>query len=495
MTGSEDLGQSLRAELESYLDRRLNALQDEIVRLHSQLNEAFTRLAERVESERQADPSITHAISEHLRSAASHGDMAGSMTDVALIKAAIEDINEQGTQADVLNTLVNRASSFAPRIAFFVVKHERATGWRARGLEGTVGDEAIREISLPLSSETLLSRAVNSRSSWSGAPGANAGDHDLINNFSDEPPARIVSIPLVAREKAVAVLYADSGSLDAEAVNLEALETLVRVSGMAVELLASKRVSTPAAAAAAPAVQPSVPAEAAAAPQAEEVAEPAEAAVESQPEAAAVEAAPEAAPMPVPVMEAPAIAEETPAAVASTPATETPAAPESFPTEPSPARVRDSAPEARQPAFSPAVAGSPMPALASMSPAIDPLAPTQTVASGPLGTKRRWGQADTELPIEVSEDERRFHNDARRFARLLVSEIKLYNEQKVKDGRVESNLYERLREEIDRSRQMYDKRVAPNVSARYDYFHHELVSTLAEGDAGKLGGGYPGAGV
>ncbi|MDQ3585185.1 MAG: hypothetical protein M3407_05370, partial [Acidobacteriota bacterium] len=277
----------------------------------------------------------------------------------------------------------------------------------------------------------------------------------------------------------------------AEAVNLEALETLVRVSGMAVELLASKRVGTPAAAAAAPVVQPSVPAEAAAAPPSEEVAEPAEAAVESQPEAAAVEAAP----MPVPVMEAPAIAEETPAAVAPTPTTETPAAPESFPTEPSPARVRDSAPEARQPAFSPAVAGSPMPALASMSPAIDPLAPTQTVASGPLSTKRRWGQADTELPIEVSEDERRFHNDARRFARLLVSEIKLYNEQKVKDGRVESNLYERLREEIDRSRQMYDKRVAPNVAARYDYFHHELVSTLAEGDAGKLGGGYPGAGV
>jgi hypothetical protein len=83
------------------------------------------------------------------------------------------------------------------------------------------------------------------------------------------------------------------------------------------------------------------------------------------------------------------------------------------------------------------------------------------------------------------------HNDARRFARLLVSEIKLYNEQKVKDGRLEGDLYERLREDIDRSRQMYDKRVAPPVAARYDYFHQELVNTLAEGDPAKLGSDYP----
>ena len=99
-----------------------------------------------------------------------------------------------------------------------------------------------------------------------------------------------------------------------------------------------------------------------------------------------------------------------------------------------------------------------------------------------------------ELPVEVTnEDERRLHNDARRFARLLVSEIKLYNEQKVTEGRSQNDLYVRLREYIDRSREMYDKRVKPEVAERYDYFHQELVNTLAEGDVAKLGSGYPGA--
>jgi len=120
--------------------------------------------------------------------------------------------------------------------------------------------------------------------------------------------------------------------------------------------------------------------------------------------------------------------------------------------------------------------------------------PGQYVA--PLGGARSYGRAAdaAELPVEVSsDDERRLHNDARRFARLLVSEIKLYNKDRVEQARAEGNIYERLREDIDRSRQVYDKRVAPPVAARYDYFHQELVNTLAEGDPSKLGAGYPGA--
>ena len=119
-------------------------------------------------------------------------------------------------------------------------------------------------------------------------------------------------------------------------------------------------------------------------------------------------------------------------------------------------------------------------------------AETATPSEAP---RRRYG-ADVELPVEVaSDEERRLHNDARRFARLLVSEIKLYNEQKVSEGRSQGDLYPRLREYIDRSREMYDKRVKPEVAQRYDYFHQELVNTLAEGDAAKMGSAYPGATV
>jgi hypothetical protein len=79
------------------------------------------------------------------------------------------------------------------------------------------------------------------------------------------------------------------------------------------------------------------------------------------------------------------------------------------------------------------------------------------------------------------------HDEARRFARLLVSEIKLYNEPKVDAGRRNKDLYERLKEDIDRSRQMYDERITEDVRKASNYFYDELVRILADGDAGTLG--------
>jgi hypothetical protein len=62
------------------------------------------------------------------------------------------------------------------------------------------------------------------------------------------------------------------------------------------------------------------------------------------------------------------------------------------------------------------------------------------------------------------------HEEARRLARLLVSEIKLYNEDEVLAGRSTHDIYERLREDIDRSRLMYEERIPPRVVKSTSYF-------------------------
>jgi hypothetical protein len=450
--------------VDEHVGARLREQREEILRAQSQISETLSALAERLAGDGGGGAeSLTAAISAHLRNARNVGADeasrssagAGSAGDVALLKAAVDDIDSQRSQADILHALVNRAAAFAPRIAFFVVKNERATGWRARGLEGTVGDDSVREISLPLDADTVIGEVYRTRASWSGAPGSKADDHQLLSKLGDEPPQRMVAVPLIARDKCVAVLYADSAGLDGEAINLEALETVVRVTGMAVELLAVKRgaPAQPSAAAAAPPRQPQ-----------------------------------------------PSIATGTQAApVAGEPAHTTEAAPIEVALMPEieePHGGHEAAPSAPE-VSSPTEEVSPPPAelsapAASESESLD--AQPAGSRAAPLGAPRRHGQ-DAELPVEVSDEERRFHNDARRFARLLVSEIKLYNEQKVTDGRAEGNLYDRLRDEIDRSRQMYDKRVHPSVVPRFDYFHQELVNALAGGDASKLGAGYPGATV
>jgi hypothetical protein len=76
---------------------------------------------------------------------------------------------------------------------------------------------------------------------------------------------------------------------------------------------------------------------------------------------------------------------------------------------------------------------------------------------------------------------------ARRFAKLLVSEIKLYNEGAVRAGRAERDLLQRLGDEIDRARRLYEERVPSTVGARHVYFQQELVQTLADGNPALLG--------
>ncbi len=77
---------------------------------------------------------------------------------------------------------------------------------------------------------------------------------------------------------------------------------------------------------------------------------------------------------------------------------------------------------------------------------------------------------------------------ARRYARLLLSEIRMYHEPIVDAGRRSRDLMSRLRGEIDRARRLYEARVPPTVPARADYFDQELVRTLADGDRTLLGG-------
>src|SRR5450759_2310497 len=87
----------------------------------------------------------------------------------------------------------------------------------------------------------------------------------------------------------------------------------------------------------------------------------------------------------------------------------------------------------------------------------------------------------------AADSPQRAHDDARRLARLLISEIKLYNEKIGEEGRTLNDLYELLKDYIERSRHVYDERTSAAVRQDTDFFHDELVRILADGRAEALG--------
>ena len=576
---SEELEMSLRTEFESHLKNVYagmrqefsdfqNKIETEFDKHKSQLDTAFQEFSTRLNTSHELDLGFKESVVEHLRLARDEGaritataiaaaeEMARHSAPAAMpvalaepampsaglteLRDGINDITSQDSQGTILKALVQHAAQFTPRGAFFIIKNEHFVGWRVFNKEGEANEEAVREISLPVGTETVLGESVRSMSAVETSFGTYGNDAEFLNQLGFAEPEKMFAIPLVARGRSVAVLYADYGT-QGEQVNVEALETLVRVAGLTVEVLASSSAAKP--------VQEAKPAAVYTAPaQAESAAEVHETVSEPE-QSSQPERQPEAAHEAQDTHDAHESAITKPAE----PLTESPSQPqeavhdfdystgsvedaqeisvepiqevqEDFPTDaPSESHgfedshAVDSEPAAtdfqfaespdkpetstdfESKSFEPAESISAKDETFNSFEITNGHTPTfapepavvETVSAAPV--KSRFSDRNVDLPIEVSEDERRLHNDARRFARLLVSEIKLYNEQKVKEGRQAHDLYDRLREAIDRSRDMYDKRVQPPVAAKFDYFHYEIVNTLAEGEAKNLGGGYPGA--
>jgi hypothetical protein len=104
------------------------------------------------------------------------------------------------------------------------------------------------------------------------------------------------------------------------------------------------------------------------------------------------------------------------------------------------------------------------------------------------------GKSEPSLPdwAQLSRDEQALHLRAQRFARVRVAEIQLYKSHAVRSGRSQKNLYGAVKPEIDAAREVFQRDFTAASPAMPDYFHLELIRTLANDDVAVLGDEYPG---
>ncbi|MEO5860272.1 MAG: hypothetical protein ABIR33_15150 [Pyrinomonadaceae bacterium] len=576
----EELELSLRTEFEGQIRNVLAGIKQDVAEFHTKfqseledhrnrLDQAISELSTRLPESSPFDAAFTESVNEHLRLARDDGaqvaanafgeaeklraaDTVAPVGGFDRMRDAIDEISSKPTQATILQALVEQASQFAARGAFFIAKNDHFVGWKIFGSDAH-SDEGVRDVLFAASADTILASAVASMAKVTAGRSTYSEDQLFLDALNFGRPAEMHAIPLTARGRGVAVLYADAGS-NGGSLNVEALETLVRVAGLTVELLAASQT--------APVPQPTQPVEAS-----EEATgrvetfeyTAVEEAVTGRAEEEAVEVAVETAEeYTVPAVEEPVTATEPEpsydaAEMGFEPVQEFSAQAEeytgavTYELEHNGARALEmptvEAPEVEtlQPVaefvsqpevetFQPVSEPEPVSELAfSTNDSYDasyesPSEPEQVETSVPMveapvavslngnghvatiaepmvevaeaqPKRSRFSERNVDLPIEVADDERRLHNDARRFARLLVSEIKLYNKEKVDQAREAGNIYQQLKEAIDRSREMYDKRIQPAVASKFDYFHYEVVNSLADGQDTNLGSGYPGATV
>lgn len=375
------------------------------------------------------------------------------------IKRAVQGVERGKTQVEVLNALLDQGLEFSSRVALLILKGDSFAGWKGLGFARFGGnDDQVKRFTATPGMVAELDELVRTETvvSFDGA--------SIAGKLGVGAPSRALLVPMVIKDKIAAAVYVDQMDGDEEKLDRSSVELLVFTTGLLIDTLAIRK-KTPSPSLSDDAGTPPAP-------------------------------RPAAAPAPAP-------------AAPSTP----PPTMNGTIAVPSAARDLDlSMPRAPQrPAPEPTFATTAMPALrleneaapAAAAPAPPPVAPVQppkpaAPAAGAGGFGEGEGRPTTQYvpPPGVtgarfgaqpqSEDAKK-HDEARRFARLLVSEIKLYNESKVEQGRKNRDLYERLKEDIDRSRQMYDERIGEDVRKASNYFYDELVRILADGDADALG--------
>ncbi|HWE48728.1 MAG TPA: hypothetical protein VG273_03010 [Bryobacteraceae bacterium] len=93
---------------------------------------------------------------------------------------------------------------------------------------------------------------------------------------------------------------------------------------------------------------------------------------------------------------------------------------------------------------------------------------------------------------DLSPEEQKIHLQAQRMARVRVAEIRLNQEEALRDGTVAKDIYSALRDPIEGARKQFLQTYLSKSPTMVDYLHLEILRGLAGDDDQLLGAGYPG---
>jgi hypothetical protein len=453
MPSAQDCAERLREQAYRTLLPQIRDLEQELQKISAFLSTGFQQVGQKLEALNHIELPTTEVVLNELL-----GDVTRDKDlQTGALAVFAHSLRSKETQEEILALLLDGARKYFARTALFAIRGNRFVGWSSRGfsedLARNISSCSFLRADSPELEEVLQGGSAVTKSSFP--------EQDPLRFLQEEAPGDHVFVPLNVLQRPVAVLLAQGGDPAqncADALSILAEFAVLRLENIALKILYELTSAESDAGVPAQEIQTAAPEPVAAAP----VASP-----EPAPPAPVAAAAP--APMPEPVLEPEPDLKFDIDAIQPTPPVQPEPVEETIPfaAEPEPEEVPPV--DMRTQEEAPAV----------IEEAEAPEIPPQEV--------RPATQEIRPVP-----EEEKLHSDAKRFARLLVSEIKLYNEHHVIEGRENQDLYLRLKRDIDRSREMYEKRVSANVSRKIDYFHDEIIRILGDNDPSTLGSDYPG---
>ena len=226
------------------IQRQISTNQGDLVKALDELQESVARYDEKINEDE-----IEAAMGDF----SVGGAPAGPGFDA--FKASVEQIDTGTNLSEVLTHLVDQAASYLDRSAIFIVKGTNAIGWYAKGVQAP---DAIKQLNVPLSADTLLKDVYSSQAPVRGTLASSPGTAQVIGRLGGSASGTL-AVPLILREKIAAILYCDTTQDEVPTAEADLVEVLVRFAGKTIDLLSLAPKSAASKAAPKPAAPPPPP--------------------------------------------------------------------------------------------------------------------------------------------------------------------------------------------------------------------------------------------
>jgi hypothetical protein len=139
------------------------------------------------------------------------------------------------TREDIAEILLNAAGRFFRRRLLFVVQRDRIVGWDGWGDQ--IARERVKNVLLPVESLSLFTPVRSSAIPFRGPVADLPANRRLFEDLGMKPPAEVALLPLLIKDRVVAVLYGDNGTAPLSSLDLEQLRRQTMQAAMALEIL------------------------------------------------------------------------------------------------------------------------------------------------------------------------------------------------------------------------------------------------------------------
>jgi len=152
-------------------------------------------------------------------------DSEESRQQLAKIKEEFASAKERD---EIIGLLLNESKKISSRAAIFILKGDKAVGWKARGMNA-------ENVEIRIEPTSVFAEVINKKSYYRGPLLKIPGNEPIITLLTGTPQDCCV-IPIQLRDRIIALLYVDNGNRAVLDAGLSYIHTLVNMASYSFEI-------------------------------------------------------------------------------------------------------------------------------------------------------------------------------------------------------------------------------------------------------------------